>query len=192
MTFVDSPMAVNVTEVFKKYENLFDGETISLIERGKSPFDFQGLSLISTTEKSKAINQISGTIIIIAGSGMCTGGRIKHHLVNNISRENSSILFVGYQANGTLGRSIADGAKEVRILGEKRRVLANIKRVSGFSGHADRNELNRWLSGIVKPPRNVFVVHGEADSAQSFADFLNTKKGWKATMPDYADEIVLE
>jgi metallo-beta-lactamase family protein len=192
ITFVDSPMAVNVTEVFQKYENLFDEETISLIKRGESPFHFQGLSLISATEKSKAINQISGTVIIIAGSGMCTGGRIKHHLVNNISRENSTILFVGYQANGTLGRIIADGAKEVRILGEKRRVLAKIARINGFSGHADRNELNRWLSSLKKPPRNVFVVHGETDSAQSFADFLNTKKGWKATVPNYADEYTLD
>jgi metallo-beta-lactamase family protein len=191
ITFVDSPMAVNVTEVFKKYEKLFDDETISLIRRGESPFHFQGLSLISSTEKSKAINQISGTVIIIAGSGMCTGGRIKHHLVNNISRENSSVLFVGYQANGTLGRSIVDGAKEVRILGEKRRVLANITRVSGFSGHADRSELDRWLSGLKKAPRMTFVIHGETDSSLSFADYLSEKKGWKTTVPNFAEEIML-
>lgn len=191
-TFVDSPMGVSITEVFKKYQHLFDEETKNLIMRGKSPFSFDGLFLVSTADQSKAIKGIIGTVIIIAGSGMCTGGRIKHHLINNISRENSAILFVGYQAKGTLGRIIVDGAKEVRIHGEIRKINAKIIKINGFSGHADKNELFRWLSNLKKPPKQVFIVHGETDSAVSFAQFLTDNKGWKATVPEYADEFTLD
>jgi len=111
-------------------------------------------------------------VIIIAGSGMCTGGRIKHHLAANISRPESTVLFVGYQARGTLGRVIVDGAEEVRIHGQKKPVRATITRIDGFSSHADRNELMDWLSSIKNKPRSVFVTHGEEESAESFAGLV--------------------
>jgi metallo-beta-lactamase family protein len=123
---------------------------------------------------------------------MCTGGRIKYHLVNNISRPENTIMFVGYQAVGTLGRSIVDGADQVRILGEKRRIRARIVRVNGFSAHADRDELLKWLQELQSPPRRVFVVHGETDSAESFGQHVRKQTGWKVTVPAYQDEVVLD
>ncbi|GAF82981.1 unnamed protein product, partial [marine sediment metagenome] len=137
-------------------------------------------------------NYLKEPAIIIAGSGMCTGGRVKHHLVNNIGDPASTILFVGYQARGTLGRSIVDGAKKVRILGRTHLVKANIVRINGFSAHADREELFRWLSGLGTPPRGVFVVHGEAESAKAFGDYLREKSGWPVSVPAYKDQAVLD
>ena len=130
--------------------------------------------------------------MVIAGSGMCTGGRIKHHLVNNITRPQCTIMFVGYQAVGTLGRSIVDGAKEVRILGNRYPVKARIERIGGFSAHADRDELLQWLTNLEVPPRQIFVVHGEADSAKTFGDFVRKTTGWKVAVPDYQDEIIID
>lgn len=189
--FIDSPMAVRITEVFEKHPELYDKDMTALMQQGKSPFDFLGLAMVRSVEDSKAINYIRGSVIIIAGSGMCTGGRIKHHLVNNISRPQSTILFVGYQATGTLGRHIVDGAKEVRILGKHYPVNARIVQINGFSAHADRDELLRWISGLKKPPRQVFVVHGEADTAVSFAGFLKQKTGWNVAVPQYREEFNL-
>ena len=191
MVFLDSPMAVKITDVFRHYEELMDKETVALIRKGRSPFDFVGLNLVRTTEQSKAINQIKGTIIIIAGSGMCTGGRIKHHLITNISRPDSTILFVGYQATGTLGREIVDGAQEVRILGQYYPVRARIVYLQGFSGHADRQQLLTWLTALKSPPEEVFVTHGEPSVARSFASLVVEKTGWNVTAPDYGDEVIL-
>jgi metallo-beta-lactamase family protein len=191
MVFVDSPMAINVTEVFEHHSELFDEEMMDLIRRRESPFDFPGLKMTRTTKESKAINHIKGTVIVIAGSGMCTGGRIKHHLVNNISRPESAVLFVGYQAVGTLGRRIVNGAKEVRILGETHPVKAKIVQIHGFSAHADRDDLYRWLSGLRTPPKHVFVTHGEPESAKHFAEFIREKAGWKTSVPTYQTEVVL-
>jgi metallo-beta-lactamase family protein len=148
--------------------------------------------MTGTTDESKALNNISGTSIIIAGSGMCTGGRVKHHLVNNISDPKNTIMFVGYQAIGTLGRSIVDGNKEVRILGQKRQVKAKIVKVNGFSAHADRDELFNWLSGLKKSPRKLFIVHGESEGAHNFADYIKEKTGWEVAVPAYQDEVVLD
>jgi metallo-beta-lactamase family protein len=130
--------------------------------------------------------------MIIAGAGMCNGGRIKHHLVSNISRPESTIMFVGYQAIGTLGRQILDGAKKVRILGQMYKVKARIAQLSGFSAHADRDELMYWLSAIKNQPRGVFVVHGEEEVAMSFAGLIKDKLGWKVSVPQYKDEVVLD
>jgi metallo-beta-lactamase family protein len=192
LVFFDSPMAVSITEIFEGHLELFDKEARAIIKSGKSPFSFPGLTRVSTTEESKGINRISGSIMIIAGSGMCNGGRIKHHLVSNISRRESTILFVGYQAVGTLGRQIVDGAKMVRILGKKYRVKARIVQMNGFSAHADRDELLHWLSAIKNQPRGVFVVHGEEEVALSFADFVRGKLGWNVSVPQYKDEVVLD
>jgi len=192
MVFVDSPMAVSVTEVFEHHTELFDEEMMELVRQKKSPFDFPGLNLVRTVDESKAINHIKGTLIIIAGSGMCTGGRVKHHLVTNISREESTILFVGYQAVGTLGRHIVDGAKEVRILGQHYPVRANVVQTSGFSAHADRNQLLKWLSSLHRPPRCLFVTHGEPRASQQFASFVRDRTGWEVALPEYKDKVLLD
>ena len=190
--FLDSPMASRITKVFQNHKELFDEEMTEHVRQNESPFKFPELKITGTSDESKRINHISETCIIIAGSGMCTGGRIKHHLVNNISNPINTIMFVGYQAEGTLGRLIIDGKKEIRIHGENHQVKARITRINGFSAHADRNELFTWLSKLKKPPRKVFVVHGETKSAHKFADYIREKTGWQVVVPAYKDEIILD
>lgn len=191
LTFLDSPMAIRVTEVFKENKDLFDDETIQLMQQGKHPCDFPNLKVTNSAEQSKAINSIRGSAIIIAGSGMCTGGRIKHHLKNNISREECTILFIGYQAAGTLGRIIADGVEEVRILGETLPVRAQIAKIGGFSGHADQTELIKWVTSLKEKPKRVFVTHGEPEAAAAFADILRAEMNTEVAVPDYRDAVEL-
>lgn len=192
IAFVDSPMAIKVTEVFQRHIELFDKETAALLRQGVHPCDFPGLKMCNSVEESKAINNIRGTAVIIAGSGMCTGGRVKHHLANNIGRPESTILFVGYQASGTLGRLILEGTPEVRILGKTHAVKARVEKINGFSGHADRNELFRWLSGLKQAPRRVYVTHGEPDAANGFAGWLKDQKGWDVHVPSYLEQVQLD
>jgi len=192
VAFVDSPMAVKITEVFKKHPELYDEETMEQIRMGDKPCDFPGLTMSRTVDQSKSINHIKGTAIIIAGSGMCTGGRIKHHLKNNIGRPESTILFVGYQAHGTLGRIILDKPETVRIFGEEHPVRARIERIGGFSAHADQNELYRWISSIKEPPRKVFMTHGEESAAIALQKFIAEKTGWNCVVPEYEQEVVLD
>ena len=193
-TFLDSPMAVRVTKVFEKHPELYDKQMTKLMEDNESPFTFRGLKLVDSTKESKAINDMKGTVMIIAGSGMCTGGRVKHHLVNNISRPECSVLFVGYQVVGTLGRNIleAQEGEEVRILGQMLPVKANIVQVHGFSAHADKEEILTWLQNIQNTPRKVFVVHGEKEAAHSFKDFLTEKTGWDVMVPKYQDTVKID
>ena len=186
--FVDSPMAVRVTDVFKKFPQLFDRETTQLLRSIRMP----GLTMVRTTADSKSINHISGTAIIIAGAGMCTGGRIKHHLVKNLPRQQSTIMFVGYQAIGTLGRQIIDGAEKVRVLGEEIPVKAKITSLSGFSAHGDRNELVRWLRTCTTKPRHLFVTHGEKEAAFSFAEHVKDELGWETSVPEYMERAELD
>jgi metallo-beta-lactamase family protein len=190
--YLDSPMAIKITEVFKRYSEQFDDEMKDLIRKRQSPFDFPGLNMVETVDESKALNEIKGTIMIIAGSGMCTGGRIKHHLVNNIPRPECTILFVGYQAEGTLGRQILDGAKSVRIYGQQCPVRARITQIQGFSAHADRDELLKWLSRLSAEPKLIFVTHGEARAADRFKAFLIEKTNYKVTVPTYGMKVRLE
>jgi metallo-beta-lactamase family protein len=192
VVFMDSPMAISITEVFEINSDYFDQETMDLVRKGLSPFDFPGLKMVRTAEESKAINNIKGTAMIIAGSGMCSGGRIKHHLATNITRPESTILFVGYQASGTLGRQILDGAESVRIFGKNLPVLARIAHNDSFSAHADRDELLKWLSGLKSPPRQIFVVHGEPDSAGELSRVLKEKMGWNVSVPVFLEEVALE
>ena len=191
LVFVDSPMASRVTEVFRKHPELFDREMKDWVDRRMSPFDLPNLKMVGSVRESKAINHLKGTVIIIAGSGMCTGGRIKHHLVHNIERAMSTVLFVGYQAAGTLGRQIVDGARDVRILGYRHPVKASIAQIHGFSAHADKDELTRWISGFQKAPRRVFVTHGESETAHSFAAFIEESRGCPVSVPAYGDEARL-
>lgn len=190
--YLDSPMAIKVTEIFKDYPSVYDQDMSRLLEMNRSPFRLPGLKMTETVEDSKAINELSSPVIIIAGSGMCTGGRIKHHLVNNISRPESTILFIGYQARGTLGRRIVEGNKEVRILGQPRRVRARIEQMDGFSAHADRDELMKWLSAFKTPPRQVFVTHGESEVTEKFCGYIKEKTGWKATAPTYKSQVIID
>jgi metallo-beta-lactamase family protein len=190
--FLDSPMASRITEVFQKHLDLLDEQMTRFIRNFGSPFNLPQVEMAGDAIQSKAINNIKGTVMVIAGSGMCTGGRIKYHLANNISRPQSSIMFVGYQAAGTLGRQIIDGAKTVRILGEQHQVKANIVQVHGFSAHADRYELLTWLKGLQSPPREVFVIHGETENSLSFGNYLREQTGWDVSVPAYLDEVVLE
>ena len=188
--YLDSPMAIRITEVFKQYRELYDREMTQMVSQDRSPFDFPGLIMVQTSEESKQLNYLTKPAMIVAGAGMCNGGRIKHHLVNNITRPESTILFVGYQAVGTLGRSIVDGIKKVRILGQRYPVRARVTEITGFSAHADRNELLEWMSGI--NPRRVFVVHGEIRSAKEFGKFLRQERGWKVNVPMYGESAALD
>ena len=190
--YLDSPMAIKITEVYKQHSELMDKEMKDLLRQHQSPFDFPGLKMVETVEESKALNEIKGTVMIIAGAGMCTGGRIKHHLVNNISRPECTVLFVGYQAEGTLGRQILDGAKSVRIHGQQYPVRARIAQIQGFSAHADRDELLRWLSNLSANPRHIFITHGEKRAAEQFSNFLKEKTGYESSVPTYGMSVRLE
>lgn len=191
MVFLDSPMASAITKVFRHHPDLFDGGMRRLMQKHESPFEFPGLKFTESTKESKAINTIKGSVVVIAGSGMCTAGRIKHHLANNITRPQSTIMFVGYQAVGTLGRRIVDGDPEVRILGVNYPVKARVAQIQGFSAHADKEELLQWLGTLKKPPRKVFIVHGEAESAKHFGQFIHERTGWDTLVPEYREEVIL-
>ncbi|HNS32440.1 MAG TPA: MBL fold metallo-hydrolase, partial [bacterium] len=191
LVFVDSPMAIDVTEVFRKYPEYLDKETRDLIKKGHSPFEFAMLKLTRTSNESKVINHIKGSSVIMAGSGMCTGGRIKHHLAANITRPESTIAFVGYQAKGTLGREILGKPETVRILGREYPVRASIENIGGFSAHADRNDLLRWLDGFTNPPGKIFVIHGEEEAVKEFASLLKDKGKSEIFTPAYLDEYTL-
>jgi len=192
MVFVDSPMAVNVTDVFKKHPEYFDEDMTKMVKEGHSPFRFPTLKLSRSVADSKAINHIHGTCIIIAGSGMCTGGRVKHHLVHNIGRSESTVLFVGYQAEGTLGRAIVSGADTVRIQGKPHRVNAAIKQIHGFSGHADKRELFEWLTSLKTSPRKVFVTHGEVNAAKEYVKYIQQQTDYEVEMPAFEDVVILD
>jgi len=189
--FLDSPMAIRITEVFKRHADLFDREMMQRLRQGNSFFSFENLKMVQSVEESKAINNMTESCIIIAGSGMVTGGRIKHHVINNIRRPESTILFVGYQAEGTPGRILLDGVREVRLLGQMHRVRAQIEKIDGFSAHTDRDGLLAWLADIRVPPRCVFITHGEEKAAISFAKLLNEKSGWMVRVPEYRDTVEL-
>jgi metallo-beta-lactamase family protein len=190
--FLDSPMASRITEVFRRHSEIFDPEMKQLIRQHHSPLNLSNLHLAGSSRESKAINDIKGPVIIIAGSGMCTGGRIKHHLANGISNPANTLMFVGYQAAGTLGRRLVEGEKEIRILGQMYPVNAKVTRIHGFSAHADRDELLGWLKALKAPPRKVFVVHGETKSAQAFGKYAAEQTGWDVVVPEYQDEITLD
>ncbi len=169
MVVLDSPMAIRVTDVFRRHPDLFDEDSRARLEEGRHPCDFPSLMLSRTVDDSKTINRIRGTAVIIAGSGMLTGGRIKHHLAANIGRPESTLLFVGYQAKGTLGRHLLGKPEEIRLFGETHKVEIAIDQIGGFSGHADAGELVDWASGWERPPARVFLNHGEAEPADALA-----------------------
>jgi metallo-beta-lactamase family protein len=187
--YLDSPMSVDVTDIFRRFHDYFDHETWQLIQSHRSPLKFPGLRFARTVEESKAINRTKGSSIIMSSSGMCTAGRIKHHLRANIGRPESTILFIGYQSHGTLGRQILDGQPNVRIHGENLRVKSRVARIYGFSGHADRTALLRWLGHLKQPPRHVYLTHGEEEAAESLAGQIRQGLAWPVTVPAYRDVV---
>ncbi|MBR5419562.1 MAG: MBL fold metallo-hydrolase [Lachnospiraceae bacterium] len=182
--YVDSPLAVEATEIFQKNQAAcFSGEALELVKKGINPITFPGLQLSITSDESKLINFDSEPKVIISASGMCDAGRIRHHLKHNLWREESTILFVGYQAVGTLGRILIDGEKEVKLFGEPIEVRAHIQSLAGMSGHADKNGLLEWIQNIGEKPKMVFVVHGDDDNAELFTECLKNEYGYNAYAP---------
>ena len=185
--FLDSPMAISATEIFRRHPECYDKETATLFNSGQDPFDLPGLHFTRETAESIALNRISGGAVIIAGSGMCTGGRVRHHIKQNIWRQDSSMVFVGYAAQGTLARRILDGTKRIRLFGEKLPVRARIYTIGGFSAHADRDELLAWHRSSGNP-EYTFLVHGDEEAMQAFAKRLHDTH---VVMPDLHQEIEL-
>ena len=195
--YVDSPLAISATEVFRENTEIFDEETKEEIMRGDNPLEFPGLKFTKTADESKALNEDQTPSIIISASGMCEVGRIKHHLKHNLWNPKSTILFVGYQAPGTLGYSIVNGAKTVKIFGEEIAVNARIEYIEGYSGHADQELLMNCIYSYIKKPKHIFLVHGEPESQDILADKIEEETKIGVTIPEFGetyelnDEIVM-
>lgn len=185
--YVDSPLAISATEVFKKNMDLFDDEVKEEIERGDNPLDFPGLKFTRTAEESKLLNEMNKSSIIISASGMCEVGRIKHHLKHNLWNPNSTILFVGYQAPGTLGRSIVEGAKKVKIFGEEIAVNARVEYIEGYSGHADQQWLMNFIYSFFIKPKQIFLVHGEPEGQEILKKKIKDETGIPVIIPEFGD-----
>lgn len=182
--YVDSPLAVEATSIFNRnVESCFDEEALALVRKGINPISFPGLKLSITSEESKAINFDERPKVILSASGMCEAGRIRHHLKHNLWREESTILFVGYQAYGSLGRALLEGTDSVKLFGETIQVQARIEQLDGISGHADKRGLIEWVEALKEKPKQIFVVHGEDLVCESFARCLTEEYEEKATAP---------
>ena len=185
--YVDSPLAISATEVFRENTNLFEPEIQKEIMKGENPLEFPGLQFTRTADESKALNEDPRPSIIISASGMCEVGRIKHHLKHNLWNPKSTILFVGYQAPGTLGYNIVNGAKKVKIFGEEIAVNARIEYIEGYSGHADQEGLMNFIYSFINKPKNIFLVHGEADSQDIFKEKVETETGIPVIIPEFGE-----
>ena len=189
--YVDSPLAISATEVFKKNTELFEEEIQEKIKRGDNPLEFRELHFTQTAEESKALNMDTSPAIILSASGMCEVGRIKHHLKHNLWDPNNTILFVGYQAPGTLGRSIVDGATKVKIFGEEIAVNARIEYIEGYSGHADQTWLLNFIWSFTNPPKHVFLVHGEEEGQEALKKKIEETSECKVSIPNFGDSFEL-
>lgn len=189
--YVDSPLAVSATKVFRNNLDCYDEEAREYIENGDNPLDFPGLQFTQSAEDSKALNDRKESLIIISASGMCEAGRIKHHLKHNLWRKESSVVFVGYQAEGTLGRRLVDGADKVRIFGEEISVNARVEMIEGFSGHADRDGLLSWIKAFERKPRKIFLVHGEEDSMNEFSELISNELRIATIIPGRGDSYTI-
>ena len=190
--YVDSPLAISATEIFKQNEDLFDEDVKEEIERGDNPLEFDGLKFTKTAEESKALNESTEPCIIISASGMCDVGRIKHHLKHNLWNPKSTILFVGYQAQGTLGRAIVNGAKKVKIFGEEIAVNARIEYIEGYSGHADQEWLLNFVYSFFSKPKQIILVHGEEDSKNVLKKKLEETTDIPITIPKLGEKYELK
>ena len=189
--YVDSPLAISATEVFKENMNLFNEETQAIINEGDNPLEFNGLKFTRTADESKALNASEESSIIISASGMCEVGRIKHHLKHHLWEPNSTILFVGYQAPGTLGRKLVDGEKKVKIFGEEIAVNARIEYIEGYSGHADQEWLMNFIYSFTTPPEHIFLVHGEPEGQTVLKQKLEENTNIPITIPEYGETYEL-
>ena len=185
--YVDSPLAISATEVFEDNMELFDEETQKYISEGNNPLEFPGLKFTRTVEESKALNESDESCIIISASGMCDVGRIKHHLKHNIWNPINTILFVGYQAPGTLGYSIVNGAKKVKLFGEEMAVNAQIEYIEGYSGHADQEGLLNFIYSFIKKPKHIFLVHGEPEGQEVLRSKIMETTNLPVTIPSFGE-----
>lgn len=190
--YLDSPMAIKATEIFKQHPEYLDSETRELINNGEHPLEFPNLRFTQTAEESMALNNLRKPAIIISASGMANAGRIKHHLRHNLWRKGASIVFAGFQAMGTPGRKIVDGAKKILILGEEVAVNAKVFTIGGFSAHAGQSQILDWLSNFRNTAMKVFLVHGEAKAQDTLAELIRTRLGFEVHIPDYLEEVTLE
>ena len=190
--YVDSPLAISATEVFRQNMDLFDEEVRKEIEQGDNPLEFPGLKFTQTVDESKALNDDPHPHIIISASGMCEVGRIKHHLKHNLWNPNNTILFVGYQAPGTLGAKIVSGEKKVKIFGEEIAVNARIEYIEGYSGHADQEWLLNFVYSFITKPKHIFLVHGELEGQKVLKEKIQQTIEIPVTIPDYGENYNLE
>ena len=189
---VDSPLAIKATEIFRKHWDYYDQQTKTLMKDGENPLELPNLRYTLTPEESRAINTNPGPAVVIAGSGMANAGRIKHHLRHNLWKPGAAIVFVGFQAEGTPGRRIVDGARTIRILGEELAVQARVFTIGGFSGHAGQQQILDWLSHFRNPDMQVYLVHGEHSGQEVLAGLIRERFGLEVHIPDYLDECLLE
>ena len=190
--FLDSPLAIRATEIFRNYTEYFDEATKKLMQNGEDPLSLPQLRFTETTEESMAINRLSGPAVVISASGMADAGRIRHHLRHNLWREGASIVFVGFQAQGTTGRKIVDGMKRVHLFHEEIAVKARVFTINGFSAHAGQGQILQWLSHFQNPNMQVFLVHGEFSAQQVLAGLIQDRFGFKVLIPDYLEEATLK
>jgi metallo-beta-lactamase family protein len=189
--FVDSPLAVNVTDVFRKHPELFDEETRAFLTNHEDPFGFSRLTYVRDVNQSKALNDLHGPFMIVSASGMCEGGRILHHLKNNISDPRNTILLTGYQAENTLGKKIEQHFDEVPIFGEPMRLRAEVEQLDALSGHADREEMLAWMKPIAPGLKKVFLVHGEPVQQGAFSGAIQQRYGIEVVAPERGQSIDL-
>jgi len=189
--YIDSPLAISATEIFKKNSDCFDRETQEILSGGENPLDIPGIIYTRTTEESKAINEDSRPGVIVSASGMCDSGRIKHHLKHHLWREESHIVIIGYQAEGTLGRRIVDGAMTVRLFGEEIAVKAHIHTLGGFSAHADQKGLLDWVSHLRNPQLEVLINHGEEKISMGLSQLVSEQFHFRTSVPQWREKRVL-
>lgn len=189
--YLDSPLAIKATEIFRRNKKYYDEEASAIVEEGYDPFDMPNLKFTLSTQESIAINETPGPAIVIAGNGMCTAGRIKHHLKHNLWRQGASLVIVGFQAMGTTGRRIVDGAKEVKIFREPVAVKAKVFTIGGFSAHADQAELLEWMANFESNPK-VFVTHGEPEASKSLAKEIERRMGLEVHIPQLKERLILK
>jgi metallo-beta-lactamase family protein len=189
--YLDSPMASKATEIFKSYPNFYDEDARRLLEKGDDPFEFPGFKVIESADESKRLIDKHG-VVIIAGSGMCTGGRIIHHLKNNLANPKTNVVIVGYQVEGTLGRDLVESEPTVKIFGEEIEVNAQIHTLGGFSAHADQRDLRYWLRSFGHSPKTVFLTHGDKEIAIGFANNIKTELKLNTQVPQLEEEFELK
>ncbi len=189
--FVDSPMATEVTQITARHFELFDDEARRMAGETVAAGSGMQVSYTASVEESKALNGLSGGAVIVAASGMCDGGRIRYHLRHRLSDPRTTVLFIGYQAEGTLGRRLVDGATVVRIFGEEIEVRATIERLDGFSAHADQCALNTWATGTRRPPTRTWLVHGEPAASAALAAKIEARPGWRCLVASHGETVTL-